>query len=272
MKDKPTTDQIRDAVKKHYAEAITSGAGCCGPGASSQFVQLSGYTPEDLAGVPEGALSFGCGNPVNFAGVKEGQTVLDLGSGAGLDLILAARKVGPQGRVIGLDMTDEMIATCRRNLEQAGVTNAQVRQGLMEKMPVADNEVDWIISNCVINLSPEKEKVFAESFRVLKPGGHLLVSDIVTRDLPKEVRDDIQAWVGCIAGAVDEDVYLEMLRKAGFTNVEVMDRMVYGETALKTLATDACCGETPSTAVTDALIEQCADRIASVKVYAEKPE
>ena len=248
MADQHKGNEIHEAVKKHYARAITGKASCCGPQPTEidvdtpgKFVKLAGYTPEELKGIPSGAVSFGCGNPVDFAEVKPGETVLDLGSGAGLDLILAARKVGPQGKVIGLDMTDEMIETCQANLKEAGVANAEVRHGLMEKMPVADNEVDWIISNCVINLSPEKEKVFAEAFRVLKPGGHLLVSDIVTLDLPDPMRDDIKAWVGCIAGAVDEDVYLQIMREVGFTNVKVIGKMVYDAASLGVMAGDACC-------------------------------
>ena len=235
MAIKQSKDQIRDAVKKHYGDAITqksgTGGSCCAPQpvqlsteATSDYAKLAGYSAAELKDLPEGVTTFGCGNPVNFMEVKEGESVLDLGSGSGLDLILAAKKVGPQGKVIGLDMTEEMIAVCRKNLETAGIVNGEVRQGLMEQMPVADGEVDWIISNCVINLSPEKEKVFAEAYRVLKAGGRMLVSDIVTNDLPEEYRDDILAWVGCLAGAVEEAEYVGMIEKAGFKEVKIISR------------------------------------------------
>lgn len=279
MSTKPTNEEIREAVKQHYSEAITQRGSCCSPsptqldpGSPGKFVQMAGYTPADLTDLPDGVSTFGCGNPVSFIEMMEGQTVLDLGSGAGLDLILAARKVGPSGRVIGLDMTDEMIETCRHNLMKAGIKNAEVRQGLMEQMPVADGEVDWIISNCVINLSPEKEKVFAEAFRVLKPGGHVLVSDIVTLGLPDEMRSDISAWVGCIAGAVEEEDYLDLMRRAGFVDVKVVDKMIYSREALSGLSSDTCgCGD-GSTEVSRDLLEKYANRVASVKVYAAKPK
>lgn len=279
MSIKKSHDEIRDAVKKHYGDAITRTThSCCGPApvefgesAIGRYAQMAGYTPDQLAAMPEAVKSFGCGNPVAFAGVRPGQTVLDLGSGAGLDLILAARKVGPGGKAIGLDMTPAMIETCRRNLKAADVANAEVRQGCMEQMPVADNEVDWIISNCVINLSPEKEKVFAEAFRVLKPGGQLMVSDIVTLDLPEELRDDIQAWVGCIAGAVDENEYLHLIKNAGFEMAKIVSRMVFDAGSIEVLAND-CCGCGPSK---DQLgrrnVKDYAGKIASARIYARKP-
>jgi len=275
VSDKRTSRNIREAVKKHYAQAITSQKPCCGhdqnllgTGDAAKLLQMSGYTPTDLKGIPESASSFGCGNPLSLAQVSAGQTVLDLGSGAGLDLILAARKVGPGGKAIGLDMTDEMIEVCRRNLAQAGITNAEVRKGIMERMPVADGEVDWIISNCVINLSPEKEKVFAEAFRVLRPGGRLLVSDIVTEELPAELRADLEAWAGCLGGAVDEPVYLDLMRRAGFIDVKVVDKLVYTAEQLDPMFGDCCGGDTK---IDRAVLDRCAGRVASIKVYAEKP-
>jgi ubiquinone/menaquinone biosynthesis C-methylase UbiE len=277
MSAKHNKEVIREAVRKHYGEAIKTG-GCCGPAptqidpaAAAKFVQLAGYNAADLADMPETATSFGCGNPVSFMEVEPGQTVLDLGSGAGMDLILASRKVGPTGQVIGLDMTPEMIDMCRRNLATAGVKNAEVRQGLMEQMPVADAEVDWIISNCVINLSPEKQKVFAEAFRVLKPGGRVMVSDIVTNDLPDEYRNDIMAWVGCLAGAEEEADYLQLIRDAGFEDVKIIDKLTYTQDTLSTLANDACgCGASERTVSND-LVAKFANRVASVKVSARKP-
>ena len=168
MTEKRSTTEIKDAVRKHYGAAIMQQSCCCGPGpadfdaeAAGRFAQLAGYTDEQLQHLPNGVISFGCGNPVNFIDVRPGDVVLDLGSGAGLDLILAARKVGPKGKVIGLDMTPEMIEMCRINLHAAGVIKAELRQGDMENMPVSDGTVDWIIPNCGINLSPEKEQVVA---------------------------------------------------------------------------------------------------------------
>lgn len=277
MSAKQTSKEIKEAVRSHYAEAIKQESSCCGgpqtvqleKGSASRFVDMSGYEAGEL---PEGVTSFGCGNPVTFAKMNEGETVLDLGSGAGLDLILAAKKVGAAGQVIGLDMTDEMIETCERNLSQAGVKNGEVRKGEMEEMPVANEETDWIISNCVINLSPEKEKVFAEAFRVLKPGGQMLVSDIVTLDLPEEYRSDIKAWVRCIGGAVDEADYLDLARNAGFVDVEVVDRMTYDPQGIASLANDNCgCGDGSPTSLDKTTLDKFAGKVASVKMSARKP-
>lgn len=273
------SEEIKQAVREHYATAITQQTSCCSgstpagfdPKAAARFAKSAGYTQEELGQVPETVTSFGCGNPVNFAEVKSGEVVLDLGSGSGLDLILAAKKVGETGRVIGLDMTDEMISICRTNLKKAGVANAEVRQGEMEQMPVGDAEIDWIISNCVINLSPEKEKVFAESYRVLKPGGRMLISDIVTTDLPDQMREDMTAWVGCIAGAVEEQEYLQLVKNAGFVDVEIVDKMLYDGQQLVALVSDACgCGPTDSP-VEKSLIDACAGKVASIKLSARKP-
>ncbi len=279
MTTKRSGEEIKKAVKKHYGAAITQKSSCCSPQpvefdseAAGRFVQLAGYSDDQITDVPESVTSFGCGNPVSFMEVTPGQVVLDLGSGSGLDLILAAKKVGPEGRVIGLDMTPEMIDTCRKNLQAAGITNGEVRQGEMEHMPVADNEVDWIISNCVINLSPEKEKVFAEAFRVLKPGGRVMISDIVTLDLPDEYRDDITAWVGGIAGAVEEDEYLRLMREAGFEKVEIVDKMTYTTESLGTLANDACGCSAEGNSMDQKMVEKYAGRVASVKVSAHKPD
>ena len=181
------------------------------------MVNFAGYSDEQLADIPSDAVvnSFGCGNPVALAGLREGDTVLDLGSGAGIDLLLAARLVGPQGRVIGVDMTDEMIAKARENAEAAGLDNIEVRKGIIEELPVDDSSVDWVISNCVINLSPEKSRVFAEIARVLRPRGRMLVSDMMARDLPEELLALPDAYSSCVAGAIDEDEYLAGLRHRG---------------------------------------------------------
>jgi len=277
MSEKRSNEEIRQAVRKQYGEAITSTSGCCGSGnlkltenATSEMTKLAGYNQSELSNVAGEVTSFGCGNPIAFMELQPGEVVLDLGSGAGLDLILASRKVGPNGKVIGLDMTPEMIETSRRNLAAAGVTNAEVRQGEMEQMPLRDEEVDWIMSNCVINLSPEKDKVFAEAFRVLKPGGRILVSDIVASDLPEAIRNDLLSWVGCIAGAIGEEEYVQLVKDAGFEDVRIVDRLDYTSESLKTLAGDASgCG--CGSSLPEKLISQNAGRIASVRLHARKP-
>jgi SAM-dependent methyltransferase len=182
-----------------------------------------------MGAVPEGAnLGLGCGNPLAHAAIHEGDTVLDLGSGAGFDCFLASRKVGKTGRVIGVDMTPDMIARAWQNAKKAVITNVEFRVGEIESLPVADSAVDLIISNCVINLSPDKARVFSEAFRVLKPGGTLMVSDIVLdRDLPEAVLSSVAAYVGCLAGAVQKGVYLDLIRGAGFSEVEVLEETSY---------------------------------------------
>ena len=274
---------IKSAVRKHYGAAISQGSGgCCGPNIGTQaggrYAQLAGYTPEELATLPESVTTFGCGNPITFASMRPGEVVLDLGSGAGLDLILASRKVGPTGKVIGLDMTPEMVQAAYVNLTKAGITNFEIRLGEMEKMPVADGEVDWIISNCVINLSPDKAKVFAEAFRVLKPGGHLLVSDIVTHDLPESVRKDIAAWVTCIGGAIEEAEYIRLVKQAGFDQVEAVDRLLYDESSIRSMFCDStCCGPAPvdlnakPSSLPQTNLGGLVGRLASIKLSAQKP-
>ena len=259
---KKSKDEIKEAVKQHYGQAVTHRSRCC---CESSPIQI-----DEQGAVPEGVASFGCGSPLTLANLKEGDTVLDLGSGAGPDLIMAARTVGNKGKAIGLDMTPEMIDICRQNLEKAGINNAEVRQGEMENMPVADNEIDWIISNCVINLSPDKEKVFAEAYRVLKPGGQMLVSDIVTIGLPESLRDDMGAWVECVAGAVEQDEYIRLARQAGFEEVRIVNKHSYNESSISALTESGCgCGEEKP--ASDNLTKDLAGKIASVRLYARKP-
>ena len=199
--------------------AAGAGAGCCAAGSREQLISKKiGYRDEDLAGVPEGAnLGLGCGNPVALASLQGGEVVLDLGSGAGFDCFLAAARVGKKGKVIGVDMTPDMLDKARENARKGNYANVEFRLGEIENLPLADNSVDVIISNCVINLSPDKPRVFREAFRVLKPGGRLMVSDIVIlKPLPSEVKDSVEAYVGCVAGAMAKADYLRTVRKAGF--------------------------------------------------------
>jgi arsenite methyltransferase len=229
---------VRERVSRDYARLVTlsPGSSCCsGKEGDAGNLDLAGYSKEEIDAVPGGASvsSFGCGNPVALEGIAEGETVLDLGSGAGLDLLLAARKVGPTGRVIGVDMTDEMIARARENAAAAGHDNIEVRKGIIEDLPVDSSSVDWVISNCVVNLSPEKKKVFAEISRVLRPGGRVVVSDVVVQDLPEWARKNQSLYSGCIAGAISEDEYLAGLREAGLEKVGVKDRLVYDAAQLK---------------------------------------
>lgn len=229
-------EEIRSQVREGYGRvARESGSccgafsGCCGTGAAVQIGERIGYSREELAAAPEGAnLGLGCGNPVALAGLQEGQVVLDLGSGAGFDSFLAARAVGERGRVIGVDMTPEMVARARENAAKGGFRNVEFRLGEIEKLPVADASVDVILSNCVINLSPEKPRVFAEAFRVLKPGGTLSISDVVLlKPLPPAVAGSAAAYLGCVAGASLKEDYLAMLRAAGFAEPRIVSEETF---------------------------------------------
>jgi len=217
---------VRTAVRERYG-AIAEGKGCgCGSGGAGSTCCASelGYSAGEAAAIPEGAnLGLGCGAPVALAGPKRGETVLDLGSGAGVDVFLAAREVGAEGRAIGVDMTPAMIDRARANAAREGYTNVEFRLGEIEHLPLPDSSVDVIVSNCVVNLSPEKDQVFREAFRVLKPGGRMLLSDLVLeRPLTRETRGSIEAYVGCIGGASLRGEYLELIREAGFRDVEVV--------------------------------------------------
>jgi len=217
-----TNTTIHETVREHYAERIKSNASCCDDNCCSPESKL--YPEDLLATLPAGesAVSYGCGDPVTLAALKPGQTVLDLGSGAGLDCFFAAKQVGETGYVIGVDMTPEMLDRARSSAKRLNLTNVDFRQGYLEELPVESNTVDVIISNCVINLSPDKEKVFAEAFRVLNTGGKLAVSDIVTEgELPDTIRKSLSAWAGCVAGAVEVNEYIAMMEAVGFTDVSV---------------------------------------------------
>ncbi|MDD5565253.1 MAG: arsenite methyltransferase, partial [Thermoanaerobaculaceae bacterium] len=234
-----SNQEIKSSVRAHYASIARQSTGCCGPAGSgggccgtSAPVAISkevGYTDADLAAVPEGSnLGLGCGNPLAFAALSAGDVVVDLGSGAGFDCFLAARRVGANGRVIGVDMTPEMLDRARRNAALDGVANVEFRLGEIENLPVADATADVVISNCVINLSTDKPRVFREALRVLKPGGRLMVSDLVlARPLPDSVARSVAAYAGCIAGAMLKDDYLAAIRAAGFVDVEVLAESGY---------------------------------------------
>jgi len=232
-------DQTKEVVKEHYRDLITGKkSSCCGPttveeSVKGKLARLAGYGEEERSQVPEEAYlsSFGCGNPVAFAEVKPGEVVLDLGSGAGLDVLLASKKVGPNGKVIGLDMIPEMIEKAKGNASKAGAKNVEFRLGEMEKMPVEDGSVDWIISNCVINLSPDKQKVFREAYRVLRPQGRMLISDIVAEGIPEEIRSSL--WCTCVGGALEEAAYLRVIRDAGFEEVRIVGRLDYGREMIR---------------------------------------
>jgi SAM-dependent methyltransferase len=228
---------ITEKVREKYAQAalrVTSGeGGCCGTASTrSGCDPVTGnlYAAEETAALPEEAVraSLGCGNPTALAELRPGEVVLDLGSGGGIDVLLSATRVGPAGRAYGLDMTDEMLALARENQRKAGVANVEFLKGAIEAIPLPDDTVDVIISNCVINLSADKDRVLAEAFRVLKPGGRLAVSDVVVRgEVPSAIRRSVELWIGCVAGALDETAYREKLGKAGFEAVDVEPTRVY---------------------------------------------
>ena len=232
LKETQADDQtIKKAVEEKYA-ALARGTtkSCCGSGKDASVVTLPQiYAAIDLAMLPEGAnLGLGCGDPTADADLAAGQTVLDLGSGAGVDCFIAARKVGAAGRVIGVDMTDAMLARARSNAQKGGFANVEFRKGEIENLPVESGTVDRIVSNCVINLAPNKSKVFGEAHRVLKPGGAITVSDIVSfGPVPAEVRSNLEKWAGCTAGALDKEDYLATIRGAGFSDVRVIKEVVY---------------------------------------------
>jgi SAM-dependent methyltransferase len=219
-----TPTPIHEVVREHYAGRIKNNASCCSGSSDCCSTDSSLYPQDLLTTLPEGesVVSYGCGDPITLASLQPGQTVLDLGSGAGIDCFFAAKKVGEMGHVIGVDMTPEMLERARASAKRMNLQNVEFRQGFIEDLPIEENTVDVIISNCVINLSPDKSKVFAEAFRALKPGGKLAVSDIVTDGpLPQSIKQSLSAWAGCVAGAVEARQYIGMMEAVGFTKVSV---------------------------------------------------
>ncbi len=276
-----TERDVKTAVREHYASLARGGGSCCGPapaggccGATSAPVELSreiGYSERELTEVPEGSnLGLGCGNPLAHAALRPGDVVVDLGSGAGFDCFLAANRVGPDGRVIGVDMTPEMLERARANAAAGGYENVEFRLGEIENLPVADGSADMVISNCVINLATDKARVFREAHRVLKPGGRLMVSDLVLRrPLPDNVRRSVEAYAGCIAGAMLEDDYLAAIRRSGFTEVEVLAETTYPVGSSSPDETELTLLNDP--ALSREEVQAAAEAVVSVKIGARKP-
>ncbi len=274
-------EEIKKVIRKSYAKIAKNGESCCDASASccqterdaSKDASLKiGYSEEDVESVPEGAnLGLGCGNPIALASLREGETVLDLGSGAGFDCFLAANRVGKSGKVIGVDMTPEMLDRARKNARKGKYTNIEFRLGEIENLPVADGAVDVVISNCVINLSPDKKRVFEEAFRALRPGGRLMVSDIVLlRDLPERVRTNVQAYVECVSGAEKKEQYLKLIEEAGFREVKVMQEI---QVPMDDLINDPTAHEIMrKSKITTDEVKKMPALLASVRVSGTKPE
>jgi len=272
-----SSENIKEVVREKYGEAargVASGAGsaCCGTSPASSIdgcdpITSDLYGESEAMAVPEAALkaSLGCGNPTLLAKLQPGETVLDLGSGGGIDVLLSARRVGPTGKAFGLDMTDEMLALAEENKRKSGLTNAEFLKGEIENIPLPDNTVDVIVSNCVINLSGDKDRVLQEAFRVLKPGGRFAISDVVVRgEVPPEIRKNMELWVGCVAGALSDSDYRQKLTTAGFESIDIEATRVYNiddaREFLSATGVDA-----------DAIAPKAQDKFISAFVRARKP-
>jgi arsenite methyltransferase len=267
------SDDIKGIVKEKYARAAlrvtaAGGGSCCGSSESECDPITSGiYADGETATLPAEAraASLGCGNPTALAELKPGETVLDLGSGGGIDVLLSARRVGPTGKAYGLDMTDEMLALARENQRKAGVTNVEFLKGEIEQIPLPESSVDVVISNCVINLSADKDRVLSEAFRVLKPGGRLAVSDVVVRgEVPAEIRRSVELWIGCVAGALEEREYRDKLAAAGFEDIGLEPTRVYRVEEARDFLTGAGLD-------VDRIAPQVGDKFMSAFVRARKP-
>jgi ubiquinone/menaquinone biosynthesis C-methylase UbiE len=272
-------EEIKKVVREGYGKIAQKNLSCCAPASSccgsqdlvQDISKRIGYSEEELKVVPEGAnLGLGCGNPVALASLKKGEVVLDLGSGAGFDCFLAANQVGKTGKVIGVDMTAEMIDKARENARKGNYENVEFRLGEIENLPTADNHVDVIISNCVINLAPDKKRVFKEAFRVLKPGGRLMVSDIVLlKELPEEIKNSVSAYIGCLAGAVSKNEYLGAIQAAGFQGTKIIDETT---TPSELLANDPTAREiVKNLNLSREKAKDLARSVISMKVSAVKP-
>jgi arsenite methyltransferase len=274
MKEK----EIKKIVREGYAEIAKKNhcscaqvSSCCGGAQAEEISKNIGYSEQEINAVPNGAnLGLGCGNPTALAALRKGEVVLDLGSGAGFDCFLAAKKVGKTGKVIGVDMTPEMLDKARENAEKGGYTNVEFRLGEIENLPVADNTVDIVISNCVINLSTDKKRVFNEAFRVLKPGGRFMVSDIVLlQELPQFIKNSVPGYVGCISGAILKEKYLDTVKQAGFLDVSVMDETSFPvELILNDSEAQALIKKTK---ITPEKLKEIGTRVVSIKVKGKKP-
>ncbi len=266
------SQEVRESVRQRYAQralgvVAADDAGCCS-GSSCDPVSSQLYSLAEADSVPEDALkaSLGCGNPTALAALEPGEVVLDLGSGGGIDVLLAARRVGPTGHVYGLDMTDEMLALAERNKQAQGATNVTFLKGNIEEVPLPDSSVDVVISNCVINLSVDKAQVLREAFRVLKPGGRFAVSDVVVQgEIPPSLRQDMESWVGCIAGALEEQEYRRLLQIAGFEAIDLEVTRVYDPEQLGAQGA-SCCGSD-----TNPTVDTQGTRIVSAFVRAQRP-
>ena len=265
------TETIKEVVKEKYGQAALQAqqakSSCCGPSSTCDPITSNLYSAQESGAVPELALraSLGCGNPTALAELKPGESVLDLGSGGGIDVLLSAKRVGPAGKAYGLDMTDEMLALARENQKKAAIGNAEFLKGEIENIPLPDNSVDVIISNCVINLSADKDRVLRETFRVLKPGGRFAVSDVVVKgEVPAEIRKNVELWIGCIAGALRDSDYRAKLAAAGFEGIDIEPTRVYDvEDARQFLAGQGI--------DVDAIAPQVAGKFMSAFVRARKP-
>ena len=272
--------EIKKTVRERYGKLAELGGSCCaaqarsccGPTNLANTISKSvGYTDEDLTSAPEGAnLGLGCGNPVALASLKEGEVVVDLGSGAGFDCFLAAQRVGDRGKVIGVDMTPEMLERARENAVKSGSKNVEFRLGEIENLPVADNYADIVISNCVINLAPDKKKVFSEAYRVLKPGGRLMVSDIaLLEELPEAVQKSVAAYIGCVAGASIKQDYLDYIKGAGFDDIKVIGDTGFAGDILDNKSTLKAIVDMVDISADD--LKKAGMSVRSIKVSAVKP-
>ncbi len=272
-------EKIKKAVRKGYAKIAKKESSCCAPvksccGSANVAEDISrkiGYTDEELKSAPKGAnLGLGCGNPVALASLREGETVLDLGSGAGFDCFLVAQKVGKKGKVIGVDMTPEMVEKARENVRKSKYRNVEFRLGEIENLPVSDNSVDVVISNCVINLSPDKRRVFKEAFRVLTPGGRLMISDMVLlKELPDFIKNSIEAYIGCLSGAIMKDKYIYAIKTAGFQDVQIIDETSF---PIECMANDPTAKAiVENLKIPPEKVKEIANSVMSIKVYGVKP-